>query len=106
MPTAEAQLPTSRADRYVAQLCDHLGHMQEDVGAHAHGGGTHGPPPAVRGIHRDDSHARIEFDWGRCVLTASSDLLTVRVEAEDAPALAVGQELLARRIETSAVATG
>ncbi|MBO0844084.1 MAG: DUF2218 domain-containing protein [Nocardioides sp.] len=104
-----AQVRTSRADRYLGQLCDHLGHMQHDSqgrepGRHesrGHGpGGSHGSRSAVRGVERTGNHAEIDFDWGQCVLTASTDVLTIRVHAEDESALALGQELLTRRIAT------
>ena len=124
MPTSAAHVPTSRAGRYLDQLCEHLDQMAHgpDARAHsAHGvdgernGATHGGqegqrepegqtgdggPPAVRRIDRKGSQARVEFDWGTCDLTATADQLTVHVSAGSADELARGQHLMQRRIET------
>jgi hypothetical protein len=107
---AVAEVRTSRADRYLAQLCDHIGHLQHETpsgapDAHHHSrgdghSGGHDSQPEVRGVVRSGNRAEIDFDWGHCVLTAFPDVLTVRLRAEDAPALAFGQQLLAGRIET------
>jgi hypothetical protein len=119
MPITEARVPTTRADRYLAQLCEHLGRMQHEggpgagpadgptagppagqAGPSAGQGAGHGGPPPVRDVDRADDHARIEFDWGSFEFTASPDDLTLRVSADDPQAMARGQEMLQRRIET------
>ena len=67
MPTAEARVETARAERYLAQLCDHLGHMRH--GGHAaHHRGGHGGPPDVQDVEHAGDRAVIVFDWGsaRC----------------------------------------
>jgi hypothetical protein len=101
MHASEARVPTRRADRYLAQLCDHLGHLQQDQpSGHRGGGHGHGGPAVVHGVDRAEGQARIEFDWGGCVLTATPRELVVEVRAESAAELARGQELLERRIVT------
>lgn len=103
MAIAVAQVPTPRADRYLAQLCDHLGAMKRGLLGRLHRRPDHGSghryTPAVRAIDRAGDQARIEFDWGTCTLTASPDRLTVRVHADEPEALVRGQGLIARRIE-------
>lgn len=119
MPTAKARVQTSRADRYLAQLVDHLTqvgqhgagqHNQHRHGQHTpHGdpGGPDGPggqghagPPVVRHVERTDGHARIEFDWGLLALTATASELILEVRADDPAALARGQDLIKHRVET------
>ena len=128
MPTARAHVPTQRAHSYLEQLSDHLSHMSHSPTRHGPraslghdartgpssrgqsghdrttgrdgGHAEHGGPPAVHNIDRSDDHARIEFDWGRCDLTAGAAELVVDVHAADRTLLARGQELLQRRIET------
>jgi len=100
MPISEARIATDRAARYLAQLCDHLGHLEHGgLTGHTHRDG-HGGPPVVRVVERTDDRAEIEFDWGRCELAASPDTLTVRVQADDTGAVTAGEELIGRRIET------
>jgi hypothetical protein len=97
---AEARIPTTRGARYLTQLCDHLAEMSHGGhSAHVHHDGD-GGLPLVRQIERTDRRAEIEFDRGRCVLTASADALKVQVQAENPDSIARGQELIGRRIET------
>ena len=109
MPTAEARVQTSRADRYLAQLCEHLGRLQHGppAGRGRSPGASHGPaaaghasPPVVRHIEQDATRAQIEFDWGTCALAATSAELVVQVHADNPGELALGQWLLGGRIET------
>ena len=101
MLTVEGQVETNRGARYLAQLCDHLDHMRRGTrDRHRGGHGGHGGRPEVRSVERADDHAEIEFDWGRLELNATTDALAVRASAEDEEALARGQALIGRRIET------
>lgn len=100
MPTVEAHVPTPRADRYLNQLCDHLGHISDgsDRSKHAgrtgeYGKGGHGSqrghdnrtgqhesdaqqrhdgPALIRRVDHSGSQATIEFDWGTCDLAATT----------------------------------
>jgi hypothetical protein len=110
MSAAEARIDTAHAGRYLTQLCDHLDHMRHrstaarpDPGGQ--GGGGHSPaghnaPPGVRAVERADRRGEIVFDWGRCILIASDDALTVRAETSNEAALTRAKELIGRRIET------
>jgi hypothetical protein len=86
MPTAEARIETARADRYFAQLCDHLGQMRHG-GLTAHHRSGHGGPPDVQRVEQAGDSAVIVFDWGQCTLHASANALTVRAEATGDAAL-------------------
>lgn len=100
MPTAEGRVQTPRAERYLAQLVDHLTHLGQDSeghkpgqhGQHGHGAvgavgsGGHEGPPVVRHVERADGHARIEFDWGRFEVTATAtDLSSKSTPTTPAP---------------------
>jgi len=103
MTIVAAQVRTPRADRYLAQLSDHLGNMRsgflDRLHRRPHHGSAHGST-VVLGVERGEDRARIEFDWGSCVLTASADGLTVQVQADDLAALTRGQDLIGHRLQT------
>lgn len=103
MPSVEARIPTDRATRYLEQLCSHLGalgHMRH-VPASGHGGHGHGGQsghgerseqgergvPQVVDIERSRDRAVIRFAGGCWDLTAGSEALVLRVEAETAASL-------------------
>ena len=97
MPAAEARIPTDRAERYLEQLCSHLGAMahMRHMPAGGHGGAA---VPRVEHIERTETHAVIGFAEGSWNLQASPDALTLRVEAEDAAALEKLKTAIAARI--------
>ena len=97
MPTAEARVETTRAARYLAQLCDHLGHLVAGRFAARHAGSG---PLVVRSVDRSGTRAVIEFESARCTLTASAMALTVELEADDLDDLTTTQLLISRRLET------
>ena len=98
MPTAMTRVPTDRAGRYLAQLCQHL----SQISGHArHGDATDGSgPPPIRRVEWSDSHGIIEFGSGRCTLDAASDTLTINLEAGDLNELRKLQQMLAARLTT------
>ncbi|WP_037577387.1 DUF2218 domain-containing protein [Phaeacidiphilus oryzae] len=118
MPSAQARVATTRADRYLRQLCEHagrMGHPSGHLGAllgHA-SGEAHRTPGRLRGaampkVLRAESPAAgaddtpeglIEFDSGRCRLRAEPDLLLLTVDAGDASQLARITDALAARLE-------
>jgi len=100
MPTAEARVETARAERYLAQLCDHLGHMRHGGLATHHHATGHGGPPDVQRVEHAGDRAVIVFNWGQCTLHASANALIIRAEATDDAALTRAQALIGRRIET------
>jgi hypothetical protein len=98
MPTAEAHLATDRASRYLAQLCQHANHMGQHHWPRARGGAH--APPIVEHVESSGTDGLIRFGSGQCVLHATPDALTVRVEATDEDSLRRLQERIAHRLET------
>ena len=96
MPASYAHVPTSRAARYLAQLCSHgrlmsrlahrrpSGHGQGQ--GHGDGGGdgrgNDGAPP-VATASSAGTEGVIDFGWGRCTLRAAPGELTLYAEATD-----------------------
>ena len=100
MPIAEARIPTTRAERYLAQLCDHLGHMRHGPNAaRPHRVGRHGTA-AVQQVEHGDRYGQIVFDWGTCTLQALDDALIVRADAATDNDLKRAQAMIGHRVET------
>ena len=100
MFTAEARLETDRASRYLVQLCRHASQMGQH-GSHRPPTGRGGHvPPEVQHVEWSDSHGLINTEWGRCTVQATSDALTLRVEAADEEALQRLQDRVTHRVET------
>jgi|SRR6266700_852389 len=99
MPTADAQIPTERASRYLTQLCRHLGQMSRmRHQLPTRPGGRR--PPTVDQTDWSDTAGTIHFSQGTCTLSATSDTLTVRIDADDEDTLQRLQDGVARRLET------
>ena len=98
MSRIEGVVATTRADRYLAQIVEHLGQI---AGHGGHGGhGDHaGPPPVLATEHMGDT-GRITFAWGTCTLSALPERLELSLEGDDAGALEQGAEQLAHRVAT------
>lgn len=79
MIQSEARVSTTRASRYLGQLCKHFEHRI----------------PAT--YTRD--HGRLEFQSGVCHLDAEPDVLIMRAEAEDETKLGQLQDVVARHLE-------
>ena len=79
MPISQAEIATPLASRYLQQLCKHFAHKLP--------------------VTFDPRQGRIEFDAGTCELAATADLLTLRVAAADAEALAQLEQVVARHLE-------
>lgn len=99
MPTAEAQIPTDRASRYLVQFCRHTGQMNR---LRHQPGPRHDSqaPPAVEHVESSDTDGVVHFGPGRVTLRADSNTLMVRVDADDADSLRRLQDGVARRLET------
>ncbi|GAA3776447.1 hypothetical protein GCM10022206_14070 [Streptomyces chiangmaiensis] len=99
MLIAEADIRTERPSRYLAQLCEHssemCGHIRHRP--HLHHGGT--APPQIQRVEWTDRHGTIDLVEGRCILQASPDSLTLRVEAADRDSLQRIQHLVAGRMK-------
>ena len=82
MPTVNAEIPTDRAGRYLAQLCRHLSQMSRmrHRPTTGHGGQA---PPAVEDVDWSDTAGTIRFSHGTCTLQASSNTLMLRIDADN-----------------------
>ncbi|TMR88409.1 DUF2218 domain-containing protein [Nonomuraea basaltis] len=99
MPTTEARVTTERAGRYLVQLCRHAGQMGHGFPAHP-GRGPHMGGERPKNIKADwsETDGTITVDGGTCVLHATPEALTLRVEAEDEERLQRIQALVTRNL--------
>lgn len=99
MPTAEAQVPTDRASRYLVQLCHHAsrmgGHRMTRLPAHVNA--DHDMPGNVN-AEWSDTHGTLTVDGGTCTLRATTDDLLLRAEAPDERTLLRLQEMITRNL--------
>jgi hypothetical protein len=79
MTRSTARVTTAFASRYVQQLCKHFAHRIP--------------------VEFSKTTGRMEFEGNTCLLEADSNLLTIRIEAEDATALERLQGVVARHLE-------
>ena len=93
--TAQAEVTTDRASRYLVQICSHLG----EIRGHAqHGGAPSGPD--VRDVDWDERRGVITFAAGECTLDATDTRLQLRLRAGSADDLHWLQRMLGARLET------
>lgn len=99
MPTAEAQVETDRASRYLVQLCSHTSQMSRlrHRAAVGHGGGR--MVSEVQDVDWSDTVGIVRFTGGQCTLRAGSDALTLLVEADDEETLQRLRAGVAGRLE-------
>lgn len=102
MLTAEADIRTEHAARYLARLCGHAGKMgiaDRRLGhrrpAHAHGDA----PPEVRRVECSGTEGTVSLDWGQWTMRAFPARLAVRAEAADEESLRRIQDLLTSRLQ-------
>jgi len=97
MPAAQARIATSRADRYLSQLCGHLGQMRRmrhlPFGGHG-GGGV----PRVEHVEQTGNQAAVRFADGSWHLQADETALLISVQAEDPAALERLKDAITGRI--------
>jgi hypothetical protein len=91
MPIAEASVSTGRASRYLVQLCRHADQMRRI----RHGGG-----PRVDNVEYSETVGVVRFTDGVWTLQASTDTLTLRIEAADDDGLRRLQDGIATRLRT------
>jgi len=97
MHRAEARITTDRAERYLDQLCSHLGQMQHM--RHLPKGGHGGAAVAkVEHVEQTPGRAEIHFADGSWTLRADPDALLLLVEADDPAALKRLTDAIAARI--------
>lgn len=103
MFTADTEITTERAGRYLTQLCRHATAMSSSSKGHRFRPHAGGDTPA-RDLHltaeSSDSAGIIEFaPWGRCTLQATTTGLTLRIEAGDEEKLRRIQDILTNDLE-------
>jgi hypothetical protein len=102
MLTAEADIRTEHAARYLERVCGHAGKMGEAghrLGhrqpSHARGGG----PPEVWRVECSGTEGTVSLNWGQWTMRALPGLLAVRAEAADEQDLRRIQDLLTARLQ-------
>src|SRR4051794_3110866 len=85
---SEANLQTAQASELLAQLCRQF---QSKAAAH---------PDLGIAVEWSETRGSVDFGWGRCVLEANRDALSLWVEADQADDLGRLQELLTRHLES------
>ena len=102
MITAEADIRTEHAARYLARLCGHAGkmgtaghRMDHRRPCHAHGDA----PPDVRRVECSGTEGTVSLDWGQWTMRVLPGRLAVRAEAADQESLRRIQDLLTSRLQ-------
>jgi len=102
MLTAEADIQTEHAARYLARLCGHAGKMGTTGGRPGHRPPSHargGAPPEVRHVECSETEGAVSLNWGQWTMRALPGLLAVRVEAADQESLRRIQDLFTARLQ-------
>jgi hypothetical protein len=101
MLTAEADIRTEHAARYLARLCGHAGkmgtagHLGRRRPSRAHGDA----PPEVRRVECSGTEGTVSLNWGQWTMRAFPGLLAVRAEAADEESLRRIRDLLTARLQ-------
>lgn len=101
MPAAHAEVATSRASRYLTQLCQHVDRLSRQTDPPPglrQDEPEHTPPATGTRVTWSDTAGVIDLGWGRCMLTAEDGALVLDVEAHDAADLHRLQALLGARL--------
>jgi hypothetical protein len=102
MLTAEADIRTEHAARYLARLCGHAGKMGTAGRRLGHRRPSHAPgdvAPEVRHVECSGTEGTVRLNWGQWTMRALPGLLAVRAEAADQESLRRIQDLLTARLE-------
>ena len=102
MVTAEADIRTEHAARYLARLCGHAGKMGAVGRRCSHQRPSHvsgDAPPQVRRVECSGTEGTVSLNWGQWTMRAIPGLLAIRVEAADAESLRRIQDLLTARLQ-------
>ena len=102
MLTAETDIRTEHAARYLARLCGHAGKMGTAGHRLGHRRPSHTPgdaPPEVRRVECSGTEGTVSLDWGQWTMQALPGRLAVRAEAADQENLRRIQELLTARLQ-------
>jgi len=102
MLTAEADIQTEHAVRYLERICGHAGKMGatgyrlgHPRASHARGGG----PPEVRHVACSGTEGTVSLSCGQWTMRALPGVLAVRAEAADEQSLRRIQDLLTARLQ-------
>lgn len=95
MLTAEAHLQTTKASRYLVQLCQHATKFSHRL-RHLHATRQR---PEVLDVDWSDTHGVLNLSWGKCTLDADPTRLTVRVEADNEEDLRRVQDIVTADLE-------
>ena len=102
MFTAEADIQTEYAARYLARLCGHAGKMGTAGPRLGHRPRSHargGAPPEVQHVECSGTEGTVSLDCGQWTMRASPGLLAVRAEAADQESLRQIQDLITARLQ-------
>jgi len=102
MLTAEADIRTEHAARYLARLCGHAGKMGTASPRPGHRRPSHArgdAPPEVRRVECSGTEGTVSLNWGQWTMRAFPGRLAVRAEAADEQSLRRIQELLTARLQ-------
>jgi hypothetical protein len=102
MLTAEADIETDHAARYLARRCGHAGKMGTAGRRLGHRRPSHPPgdaPPEVRSAECSETEGTVSLDCGQWTMRALHGRLTVRAEAADQENLRRIQDLLTARLQ-------
>ena len=102
MPTAEADIRTEHAARYLARLCGHaakMGPAGHRVGHRRPSHASGAEPPEVRRVDCADTEGTVSLNWGQWTMRALPGRLAVRAEAADEEGLRRIQDLLTACLE-------
>lgn len=103
MPTAEAHVQADRPSRYLVQLCRHAQQVHRLRHQPRIDGGDAQAPPEIRAdqvhVEWSDTDGIVTLPWGRCLVRANGDVLTLRVEAANEDNLRQVQDIVTRNIE-------
>ena len=102
MLTAEADIRTENAVRYLERVCGHAGKMGaighrlgHPQASHARGGG----PPEVRHVACSGTEGTVSLSCGQWTMRALPGVLAIRAEAADEQSLRRIQDLLTARLQ-------
>jgi hypothetical protein len=95
MLTTEAHVETESATRYLAQICRHFSNLRRHESRYE----AQAPPDMHVHVEWSDTRGTITFAWGRCILEATPNALTLSVEAADEDNLQRVQDLVGEHLE-------
>jgi hypothetical protein len=102
MLTAQADIQTEHAARYLTRLAGHASKMGKSGHRLGHRRPSHGPadgPPEVRHVQRSENEGTVSLSWGQWTMRALPGLLAIRAEAADEENLKRIQDLLTARLQ-------